>query len=89
MLLLLSRGKEMTTEMIKKIKEYKGIYTANRVNSILDNLTGGDAHVEQAFDKNSKTGNHWYVCIDTYRPGKEYKGKTPKLAAQKAGFTVI
>ena len=78
----------MTKETIRKVNENEGysIFTANRVNTLLDNMTGGDAHVEQRFSR--KPYKQWYVCIDAYRPGKEYKGRSPKLAAQNAGFYI-
>lgn len=80
----------MTKTTESKIRENKGIYTASRVNGILNNLTGGDAHVEQRYfaDGTAKGFKQWYVCLDTYRPGKEYKGRSPKLAAQNAGFYI-
>jgi hypothetical protein len=80
------------------------VWTAKAVNDFLKNVTGGDAHVEQGYEggkaKRDDFASHkeyvkvlnrtfGYFCIDTYRPGMKFWGKTPKAAARAAGFTIL
>ena len=81
-----------------------GCWTSKKVNEFLKNVTGGDASVQNGFNgcrpsrdayktfrEFSKASEraYGYVCIDTYRPGMHFWGKTPKEAAIKAGFTLL
>ncbi|NTW34546.1 MAG: hypothetical protein HGB17_00125 [Syntrophobacteraceae bacterium] len=81
---------------------YSATWTAKRVNAYLANITGGDAYVEQGW-KNGKAqtkakkcshgetyqNEYGYICVDSYRPGMRFWGKTPKAACIAAGFDGI
>lgn len=79
------------------------VWTAKQVNAKLNDLTAGDAHVELGYNGGKPNRESYatfkeylkahrkaegYFCIDTYRPGLKFWGKTPKDAAQNAGFTL-
>lgn len=79
-------------------------WTAKQVNIRLEKNTAGDAHVERGYkedfiaDRNlypdfkswsKASAKAWgYRCYDKYRPGYFAWGKTPKDAANNAGFWI-
>jgi hypothetical protein len=79
------------------------IWTAKAVNEKLNDLTGGDAHVEQGYKEKrpqrkdfhsfaeyyrADTKIYGYICKDKYRPSSKFWGKYPIDAAKNAGFTI-
>ena len=70
-------------------------WTIKAVNIHLENLTAGDAHVEaewvhigRFYQSGRPLKERRLVCLDKYRPGMQFIGRTPAEAARAAGFYI-